>query len=203
MTTDLIGTALGDPPGVAPRAAEPETDESLALRAGAGDRGAFVALVDRYQHRIYRFALLRLGCEHDAREAAQETLLRAWRWADRYRAPAAYAPWIFTIAHHEIVNIIRGRRRRAVVPSSVTTDTRPEPIARALPDLWRTARDILDDGAFELLWLRYAEGLEPRQIALVTGRSAVGVRVMLHRARARIAAAVGAGEQAGHGGGEP
>jgi RNA polymerase sigma-70 factor (ECF subfamily) len=201
MTTDLLGTALGDPPGVAPRAADRDSDEALALRAAEGDRGAFASLVDRYQDRIYRFALVRLRCEHDACEAAQETLLRAWRFSDRYRAPGPYAPWILSIAHREIVNVLRGRRRRER-SSAVAPDSGPEPVDVALPDLWRIARDTLDDAAFELIWLRYAEGLEPSRIALVTGRSAVGVRVALHRARSRLAAAVGGVDGAGHGGGE-
>lgn len=170
-----------------------ETDDALALRAGAGDRGAFVTLVGRYEHRVYRFALVRLGSEHDACEVAQETLLRAWRAAPAYRASSAYASWVLSIAHHEIVNVVRRRKRdrrdrqaRRVEPAYA-----PGVSGEGLPDVWRTARDVLEDAVFEIVWLRYAEGLEPRQIAVVTGRSAVGVRVLLHRARLRIAEALG------------
>ncbi len=44
--------------------------------------------------------------------------------------------------------------------------------------------------ACELLWLRYGEDLEPAEIASVTRRTPVHVRVLLHRARAALAAAL-------------
>ncbi len=111
MLTERERAASGAVPGAVLRAEEVESDESLAGRAGAGDRGAFVTLVGRYEHRVYRFALVRLGTEHDACEVAQETLMRAWRAASSYRASSSYASWILAIAHNEIVNVVRRRKR--------------------------------------------------------------------------------------------
>lgn len=199
-------------PGAAARAPEsapaapPDTDEALALRAATGDRPAFAALVARYEHRLYRFALVRLRSDHDACEVAQETLLRAWRAAPAYRASAPYASWILSIAHHEIVNVTRRRKRdqrdrnppdrqtqppRNAEPPSAS-DVWDEAGSGPPPDVWRAAREALEAHVFEIVWLRYAEDLEPREIARVTGRTPVGVRVILHRARARIAEALGA-----------
>lgn len=191
--TDREKAASGAVPGAAARAETDEADEALALRAAQGDRGAFVTLVGRFEHRVYRFAYVRLGSEHDACEVAQETLMRAWRAAPSYRATSPYASWILSIAHHEIVNVVRRRKRdrrdrlaRNAEPGLASDVWRGD-----LPDVWRAARDVLENGVFEIVWLRYAEGLEPRQIAVVTGKSAVGVRVLLHRARAKIAEALG------------
>ena len=80
--------------------------------------------------------------------------------------------------------------------SSVSKDDEAE----ALPDVWRAAREVLEDSVFEIVWLRYAEDMEPRQIAVVTGRTPVGVRVLLHRARAKIMEALGPAEGAGESG---
>lgn len=189
-------------PGTTP-ASPPDTDEALALRAASGDRPAFAALVARYEHRLYRFALVRLRSEHDACEVAQETLLRAWKAAPAYRASAPYASWILSIAHHEIVNVTRRRTRDRNPPDRrahparndeppSASDVWDEANSGPPPDVWRAAREALEAHVFEIVWLRYAEDLEPREIARVTGRTPVGVRVILHRARARIAEALGA-----------
>lgn len=198
MLKERERAASGTVPGAVLRAESDATDEQLARLAGGGDRGAFVTLVGRYEHRVYRFAYVRLGTEHDACEVAQETLMRAWRAAASYRESASYASWILSIAHHEIVNVVRRRQRdrrdRQPRNDEPARSSNVEKEAGELPDVWRAAREVLEDAVFEIVWLRYAEDMEPRQIALVTGRSAVGVRVLLHRARAKIAEALGASE---------
>lgn len=180
-------------PGAVLRAGATESDEALAAKAAGGDRGAFTTLIGRYEHRVYRFAYVRLGSEHDACEVAQETLMRAWRAAPSYRASAPYASWILSIAHNEIVNVVRRRKKdrrgieaRNAEPGGASGVERDD-----LPDVWRAAKEALDEPVFEIVWLRYAEDMEPKQIALVTGRTPVGVRVLLHRARAKIAEALG------------
>jgi len=198
VLTERERAASGNVPGAVLCADAHDSDESLAARASKGDRGAFTTLIGRYEHRVYRFAYVRLGSEHDACEVAQETLMRAWKAAPSYRANAAYASWILSIAHNEIVNVVRRRRKdrrnrdnRNAEPCGASNVWKDDG-AEALPDVWRAAREVLEDSVFEIVWLRYAEDMEPRQIATVTGRTPVGVRVLLHRARAKIAEALGA-----------
>lgn len=119
--------------------------------------------------------------------------MRAWRAARSYRASAPYASWILSIAHNEIVNVVRRRRkdRRGIEARNAEPSVASDVERDELPDVWRAAREVLEDSVFEIVWLRYAEDMEPRQIAVVTGRTPVGVRVLLHRARAKIAEALG------------
>ena len=193
MLTERERVASGAVPGAVLRADVAESDEALAAKAAGGDRGAFTTLIGRYEHRVYRFAYVRLGSEHDACEVAQETLMRAWRAARSYRASAPYASWILSIAHNEIVNVVRRRRkdRRGIEARNAEPSVASDVERDELPDVWRAAREVLEDSVFEIVWLRYAEDMEPRQIAVVTGRTPVGVRVLLHRARAKIAEALG------------
>jgi RNA polymerase sigma-70 factor (ECF subfamily) len=200
VLTERERAASGAVPGAVLCAEVAETDEALAAKAAGGDRGAFTALIGRYEHRVYRFAFVRLGSEHDACEVAQETLMRAWKAAPSYRASAPYASWILSIAHNEIVNVVRRRRKdrrgieaRNAEPGGASSVSKDDE-AEALPDVWRAAREVLEDSVFEIVWLRYAEDMEPRQIAVVTGRTPVGVRVLLHRARAKIMEALGPAE---------
>lgn len=182
--------ASGQSPGVALCA---ESDERLALLAAEGDRGAFGALVVRWERRLYRFVYVRLNSEHDSAEVVQETLLRAWRAMPRFKPSAKFSTWLFSIAHRETVNVVRRRQKdqKDARREAPTTQASAQAEGGLLAEVWQIARESLDDSVFEIVWLRYAEDMEPKQIAHVTGKTAVGVRVALHRARQRIADAIG------------
>jgi len=170
-------------------------DERLAARAAAGDRDAFGRLIDRYQDRIYRFALVRLRCASDAADVTQETLCRAWRSIGRFDPARSFATWVLTIARREVIEVVRRRKRverdaqRERERRGASGDGARQDGAFELGEVWAMARRVLDEEAFELVWLCYAEDRTPAQIARVVGASSVAVRVRLHRARKRIAEA--------------
>ena len=62
-----------------------ESDEQLMLNAGQGDRKAFDELVRRYSSRMINVAYQVLGNREQAEDVAQETFLRAYKSAARYR----------------------------------------------------------------------------------------------------------------------
>lgn len=189
-----VGPTTGAAGARAPGVPSP-TDEALAERAAAGDRRAFGELVERYQDRVYRFALVRVRSRDDAADVAQETLCRAWRSIRRFDPSRRFSTWVLAIAHHEAIGVVRRRARAARDAERErqvrAANERVEPAE--LPDAWGVARRVLDDRAFELVWLRYAEDRTPAEIARVVGRSAVSVRVALHRARSRLESALRAG----------
>jgi RNA polymerase sigma-70 factor (ECF subfamily) len=96
--------------------------------------GAFEALVMAHQDRLFSIALRMLGDAHDAEEAAQDALVRA------YRAMASYPPerirelrlrpWLATI----VLNLCRTRIRDVPEPAarpSRSTPPNPEPWNRS------------------------------------------------------------------------
>ena len=159
------------------------SDEALASRARAGDRACFGMLVDRFEGRIYRLAMSRLRDRHDAEEVTQEALLRAWRSIRTYREGEPVAPWVLTIARREVINVVRRRQKAARDRERETPRSEPAREAPEGKSVWTVAREALSPEAYEAVWLRYGEGLDPGQIARVLGKSRVGVRVTLHRAR--------------------
>jgi RNA polymerase sigma factor (sigma-70 family) len=84
---------------------------SLAMRAQAGDRDAFSALVDLHQRAARRVALAALPTQAEADEAVQDACLTAWRSLDRLEDPAAFRAWLLRITWRKALD----RRRSLVV----------------------------------------------------------------------------------------
>lgn len=175
-----------------PETGAAETAEELALRAQSGSRDAFVQLVDRFQARLYNFLLRRVAQSADADDLTQETFVRAWQQIHRYRPTWRFSTWLFTIGVRLAASQYRSRRRAGPSMDGGVLDGFSAPEERA-PDtedglrLWETAALVLSPGQFDALWLRYAEGMAIGDIATVLGRTAVGVRVLLFRARGVLA----------------
>ncbi len=166
----------------------------LVGRAQRGSLPCFAELVRRFEGRLLNFLRRKTGSLHDAEDLAQDTFVRAWQRVDQYDPRWQFSTWLFTIAHRLAIT---HRRRREVRTSrdmlEPATGHRDEPL-RVLADreqggqLWETADRILTETQRTALWLRYAEDLSNTDIAAITGRSRVSVRVTLFRAREALAA---------------
>jgi RNA polymerase sigma-70 factor (ECF subfamily) len=96
-----------------------ENTEELRLllkRVSAGDRGAFLALYDRYASRVYGLALHMLRDKMSAEEVAQETFLKLWTRADSFHPDKGSFPiWLLTIARRTALDRIRLESRRPAI----------------------------------------------------------------------------------------
>jgi RNA polymerase sigma-70 factor (ECF subfamily) len=89
------------------------SDEALVAGLAAGDRDAALALVRRFQARVFGLALSITRDRSSAEEAAQETFLKAWRYAASYDARRGpVAAWLLTIARNASLDQARARSRR-------------------------------------------------------------------------------------------
>ncbi len=94
-------------------AARPATpDQALLDAAAAGDEQAFRRLVEPHRAGLHAHCYRMLGSLHDADDALQETLLRAWRGLPRFGGPRLLRPWLYRIATNVCLNVIARRPRR-------------------------------------------------------------------------------------------
>ena len=87
------------------------TDEQLVERALAGDSDAFGEVVRRWERKIYALAYGITGSVEDARDAAQETFISAYRNLQGFRGEAKVSSWLHRIAVNQCIT----RKRRARV----------------------------------------------------------------------------------------
>ncbi|MBB5519362.1 RNA polymerase sigma-70 factor (ECF subfamily) [Amphiplicatus metriothermophilus] len=89
-----------------------ESDEELASRVGGGDRLAAGALVARHADRIFATCYRMLGERAAAEDAAQETFMRLWKHASRWRPRGAkLETWLYRIAMNVCLDMLRRRKR--------------------------------------------------------------------------------------------
>ena len=87
-----------------------DRDPLLAL-AREGDEGAFRALVEAHRAELHAHCYRMLASYHDAEDALQETLLRAWRALPGFEGSALRA-WLYKIATNAALDVARRRSRR-------------------------------------------------------------------------------------------
>jgi RNA polymerase sigma-70 factor, ECF subfamily len=93
----------------------PPSNEGDLLRAAqAGDEGAFDRLVAPYRGELQAHAYRMLGSLHDAEDAMQESLLRAWRGISRFERRSSLRSWLYSITTNASLRLIERRPRRVL-----------------------------------------------------------------------------------------
>ena len=94
---------------------QPRSDHMLLEATLTGDEAAFGELVGRYRNQITNF-IYRMTNDYDgAVDLAQETFVRVYRAADRYKSNFAFSTYIYRIATNLAISEIRKRKRRRLV----------------------------------------------------------------------------------------
>lgn len=190
MTTDSAAAAVD--PGW----------EALA-RVAAGDVQAFASLVDSHQERLLRLCERLLGDAEEARDAAQEVFLKAYRKAAAVRPQGRVYTWLYRIAVNHCLNKLRRRKlvrflrwedpEERDAPAFDPPDEAADPAAALeARRRWRATRRALarlPENQRSVLVLVRFEGLSYKQVAEVLGITEGAVESRLFRAMRRLEAA--------------
>ncbi len=161
---------------------------STVQRAAEGDEIAFARIVDVHRAEMVRVAYVVGGDWDLAQDAAQAALWNAWRKLPSLHAPDRLRPWLMSIAANEARAITRKGRRHGVrelaIPDDCAHDTGPTDVIDEVDLANALGRLSPDDRA--IVALRYVADLDSSEIAVLTGRSASGVRTRLSRILGRL-----------------
>lgn len=193
-------------------------DSALIARVLDGDEQGFVALVDRYGASLFRLARSFVPTAAVAEEVAQEAWLVVIERLPSFESRSSLKTWIFRILANRART--RGTRERRSVPFSAFEsegepesavdparfkgnerwsmpprrwhDDTPEQVLSRKEAIERleVALDRLPESQRVVVILRDVEGLSADEVCSVLEISATNQRVLLHRARARLRAAL-------------
>ncbi len=140
---------------------------------------------------VYSYAYYRIGNHHDAEDLTEQTFLQAYRHFERAQRESAgrpLRPWLIRIAHNLAANLYRDRSRKPASPIEDTTPLAAPHTTEQLVEGRERARKVLDgvsrlpEDRREALIMRFALGMDNREIARALGRSDGATKVLIHRA---------------------
>jgi len=181
-------------------------DRELVSRAQAGELDAFETLTTRYEQRVYSLAQRILRQEQDAEDVTQQTFLSALENLNGFRGEASFATWLFRIATHAALKVIRKRKGLKTVSLEEATEgadrgdsvPHPEFIAdwrqspaqlvskREIQRLLDEALSRLDEKHRLVFLLRDVEGLSVKETAEALEITEANTKVRLLRARLQL-----------------
>jgi RNA polymerase sigma-70 factor (ECF subfamily) len=101
----------------------------------AKDRRAQLAPeIEGYRSELTAYCYRMLGSPHEAEEAAQDALVRAWRALDRFEGRSALRSWLYKIATNVCYDMLDGRKRRALPVDLVPETTGASEPGAPLPE---------------------------------------------------------------------
>ncbi len=92
----------------------PSAEQRLLAAARAGDQAAFERLVETHRALLHAHCYRMMGSLHDADDALQETLVKAWRGIARFDGRSALSSWLYRVATNACLNLIKKRPKRVL-----------------------------------------------------------------------------------------
>jgi len=190
--TAYAGAMVGEP-----------SDEALMLNYADGDAAAFEILYGRHKSRLYRYLLRQCGVRATADELFQDVWTRVIAARSGYRVSARFTTWLYTIAHHRLIDHYRRHGRLPSsyedlpdahpdqTPSGAASDPARGADARRQVERLLELLAALPAAQREAWLLREESGLGLDQIAAATGVKRETAKSRLRYAGARLRAGLG------------
>jgi RNA polymerase sigma-70 factor (ECF subfamily) len=188
------------------------TPDELLQAALAGGEPQFAQLVEPYLRELHLHCYRMLGSFHDAEDATQETLLRAWRFLHTFQGRGPLRAWLYRVATTTCLKMLRsGPRRRAAPhrdgPDVPQLEPYPDRLLDELPAggpdpaavaerresvalAFVVAMQQLTARQRAVLILRDVLGWSAAEVAKMLGTSVPAVNSALQRARAGLGRAL-------------
>ncbi|MEX2237141.1 MAG: RNA polymerase sigma factor [Dehalococcoidia bacterium] len=161
----------------------------LVEKARSGDEDAIGELYDLYFVRVFRFVYARTGNTHDAEDIAGEAFLKVVRSIHTFSfqkgGEGGFEPWLFRIVRNEVVNHIRKNpaiRQGVELDEAEDIEGRDDIDRSELRLMVQEATKHLPEAQREIVALKFAGGLESKQIAQILGKSEANVRQLQFKA---------------------
>jgi RNA polymerase sigma-70 factor, ECF subfamily len=169
-----------------------EADDRVLAEQAPSDFEAFAELYRRWLCPVYRFMRSQAPDDATAEDLTAHVFFKALSSAETYRGEGSYSAWLFRIAHNSLSTWRQRAGRSAVVTEDIPEEVDPTPspasqviVSEARGLVWDTVAQ-LPPAQREVVALRYIQDFTIEEVADITRRSRGAVRILLHRARARL-----------------
>jgi RNA polymerase sigma-70 factor, ECF subfamily len=120
-----------------PTASRTPQERELLEAARGGNEGAYDRLVEPYRGELHAHCYRMLGSVHDAEDALQDALLRAWRGLPKFEGRSSTRSWLYKIATNASLDLIAKRPKRVLpVDYAPATDPHDGPGEPITENIW-------------------------------------------------------------------
>ncbi|MEJ0021924.1 MAG: RNA polymerase sigma factor [Candidatus Doudnabacteria bacterium] len=170
------------------------TEEELKnwlQKAQSGDQDAFGRIYDHFADKIYRFIYFRVGHKEVAEDVLSDTFVKSWEKINQINSPGALSGWLYQIAKNNIIDYYRLKKElialseveeflvdEASSVDSVNLSFQQNKILNVLNQLPQDQQQIIK--------YRFFEDLSNEEISYIMGKTEGSVRVLQHRAIAKL-----------------
>jgi RNA polymerase sigma-70 factor (ECF subfamily) len=99
------------------------TDEEVVEVVCRGDKEAYAEIIRRYQKKLLRYTRYILGDSHQAADAVQEGLIKAYINLRSFNPKKKFSSWLYRIVHNQAINQIDKHQRQKVVEYDFDIDS--------------------------------------------------------------------------------
>jgi len=153
---------------------KPDEDAPYVERARNGDMDAFEILVKKYEARVYQIASHMLANGEDARDAAQEAFIKAYRSITRFRGESKFSTWLYRIINNVCLDHLRKRNRNALSLDDETVTEGGDKVAREIPSDF-DVEAIVENAEFRRLVGKALRSLPEQHRAMIALRDLQGL----------------------------
>lgn len=176
-----------------------ELEKLLIGKSKSGDTDAFERLIGQYEKRAYNIALRIMGNEEDAKDMAQEALIRIYKSIKDFKEQSSFSTWLYRIVTNVCLDELRKRKNIKTVPADGMIETEdgemhlevcidsetPEAVyeKRERKELIVNTIGELNEEHRSVIVLRDIQGFSYEEIAVMLDLSLGTVKSRINRAR--------------------
>lgn len=165
------------------------------------DPDAFRELYDSYVKRIYRFVFFKVSGHEEAEDITSEVFLRVWNHIAEKKEIKNFSGLLYRVARNCIIDLYRSKSLHAnpllisdlpegIEPSDLGSSAERITAGNDAQEIIYAIRKLKQEYQ-EVLTLKYVDELDIEEIAEITGKGNIAVRVTLHRAMKKLKQMVG------------
>jgi len=163
----------------------------LLARAKSGEKRALSEIYDQYFKKIYRFIFYRVSHKQVAEDLAEDVFLKAFTKLNSINQPEAFEGWLYQIARNLVIDYYRQKKVEVTLDEVENTLSYESNVIDliSLGERQKILLEILRELGTEqqiVIKLKFFEGLENAQIAEILNKNEGAIRVIQHRAIARL-----------------
>jgi RNA polymerase sigma-70 factor (ECF subfamily) len=165
--------------------------KNILKKAQKGDTDAFALIYDHFSPKIYRFIYFRVGHKEIAEDVLSDTFIKGWQKIAHVNSPSALSAWLYQIAKNNIIDYYRIKKETIGLDDVVDfLEDEVNPIdATSLGIEQKKILDVLQElprEQQEIIKYKFFEDLSNEEIAYVMGKTEGTIRVIQHRAIAKL-----------------